>query len=273
MSRPPIPFSRHDAQHGVVWLRTAYAMFRHAPLAWLLLLFTYYLLFALARFGPWAWVGQIVAPVLKPVFAVGFLAAAWTQERGGKPKFEHLFRGFRSNLYALIPLGIVFLIGMTLAVMATTLIDGGRLIGILSGAEQPSEELLASGQLQLALLFGAVCALPTLLGLWFAPALVVFEDAGPVTAVGTSLMAAVANWRPVVVYGLVVFGVGGVLPVLALSLAQLLGDAVAGLLGVFLVVPYLFAFIATLHISDYVSYRDVFHAGESVSSSNDSTER
>ena len=29
-----------------------------------------------------------------------------------------------------------------------------------------------------------------------------------------------------------------------------------------LVVPYLFAFVATLHISDYVSYRDVFHGDE-----------
>jgi hypothetical protein len=26
--------------------------------------------------------------------------------------------------------------------------------------------------------------------------------------------------------------------------------------------PYLFLFIATLHISDYVSYRDIFHADE-----------
>jgi hypothetical protein len=49
---------------------------------------------------------------------------------------------------------------------------------------------------------------------------------------------------------------------LALSIAQLFGEAFAGLLAVFLIVPYLFAFIATLHISDYVSFRDVFHAGE-----------
>jgi len=29
-----------------------------------------------------------------------------------------------------------------------------------------------------------------------------------------------------------------------------------------LLLPYVFLFVATLHISDYVSYRDVFHAGE-----------
>ena len=58
-------------------------MFGKNPLAWLLLLFTYYLLVGIAEFGPWARIGQVVAPVLKPLFTVGFLAAAWTQERGG----------------------------------------------------------------------------------------------------------------------------------------------------------------------------------------------
>jgi hypothetical protein len=30
------------------------------------------------------------------------------------------------------------------------------------------------------------------------------------------------------------------------------------------VLPYLAFFVATLHISDYVSYRDVFHTGETL---------
>ena len=239
-------------------------MFRRNPLAWLLLLFTYYLIVGLAELGPWARVGQIVAPILKPLFAVGFLAAAWTQERGGAPKFEHLFRGFRSNLYALIPLGVVFLAGMTLAVLATSLVDGGKLIGMLSGTERPTEETLLGGQLQLAMLFGGACALPTLFALWFAPALVVFEDAGAATALGTSFRAAIANWRPVTTYGALVFAFGGVLPGLVLTVGQLLGDTVAGILALFVVLPYLFAFIATLHVSDYVSYRDVFHPDEPV---------
>jgi hypothetical protein len=199
---------------------------------------------------------------LKPVFAVGFLAAAWTQERGGKPSFTQLFRGFQSNLSALVPLGLIFLGGMGIAVMATTLIDGGELIRIMTAQGTVQDEALGSGRPQLAMLFGAACALPTLLALWFAPALVVFEDANVVTAVGTSLRAALANWRAVAVYGLAVFALGGVLPGLVLSIAQLFGQATAGLLALFIVVPYLFAFVATLHISDYVSYRDVFHTSE-----------
>jgi hypothetical protein len=262
VSNVSIPFARRDARNGIVWLKRAYAMFRAAPLRWLLLLFTYYLLIGLLEFGPLQAVGQFIAPLLKPVFSVGFLAAAWSQERGIAPRFEHLFRGFRSNLLALVPLGAVFLAGITLAVIATALVDDGRLMALMSGAEKPTEEALASGPIQLAMLFGVACAMPSLLALWFAPALVVFNDAGAVRALGTSLRAAIANWRPIGVYCIAVFVLGGVLPVFALSIAHLFGDAVAGAVALFLVVPYLFAFVAALHISDYVSYRDLFHSDE-----------
>src|SRR5262249_55796659 len=125
-----ISFARRDALRGAFWLRRAFAMFRAAPLQWLLLLFSYYMLAVLAELGPWGAYGKLAASVLKPVFAVGFLAAAWAQERGGRPRFADLFRGFRSNLWALIPLGIVFVFGISAAFMATTLVDGGALIGL-----------------------------------------------------------------------------------------------------------------------------------------------
>lgn len=258
----PITFVRVDIAHGIAWMKQAFAMFRRAPLAWLLLIFTYYFLVAITELGPWAYVGQIVAPVLKPVFAVGFLAAAWSQERGDAPRFEHLFRGFRSNLFALIPLGVVFLVGMTLAIWATTLVDGGVLIGALATGERPAAEALGSGRLLLAMLFGALCALPTLFALWFAPALVVFNDASAATALATSLRASLANWRPLLMYALALFGLGVLLPGLVVAIARLFGDTFAGVVALFVIVPYFFAFIATLHISDYVSYRDVFPSEE-----------
>lgn len=265
--RPPAVFVRRDARNGLLWLKQSAAMFRARPLTWLLLVFTYYFLVVLAEIGPWPRMGALVAPLLKPVFAVGFLAAAWTQERGGAPRFEHLFRGFRSNLFALIPLGVFFFGGISVALLATTLVDDGMLIALLSGTQRPSDEVLTGGRLQLAMLFGSVCALPTLLAMWFAPALVVFDDAGALRALGTSLRAAIANWRAVAVYGSLLFMFGGLLPVVVLSIGQLFGETFAGVLALFVVAPYLIAFIATLHISDYVSYRDIFHADEEVTPS------
>ena len=217
-----IAYTVRPAAHGVYWLRRAYAMFRMAPLPWVLLALTYYLLVAVAERTPLAVVGQFLAPALKPVFAVGFLAAAWTQERGGRPQLKLLFRGFSSNLYVLIPLGIFFMAGMTLSVVATTLVDGGNLVAMISGTAQPSEEAWRSGRMQLALLVGIACALPTILALWFAPALVVFDDARLVTALATSTRAALANWRPLSVYVLCVFALGGLVPLLMISVLSML---------------------------------------------------
>lgn len=255
-----IPFVRRDAWRGMLWLRQAFSMFRAAPLRWLLLSASYYLLLVCAQLGPWP--AKLAVVLLQPVFVVGFLAAAWGQERGGKPEFRDLFRGFRSNLWALIPLGLVFFVGMTIAGSATALIDGGTLIAWVSGGEEPSEEVLSSGRLQLAMLFGIACALPTLLALWFAQALVVFHDAGTLTALRTSLRAALVNWRPAAVFAIAILFYGGVLPTLGEELARLFDAPTDTVVGVALLLPYALIFGATFQIANYVAYRDVFHADE-----------
>jgi hypothetical protein len=102
-----------------------------------------------------------------------------------------------------------------------------------------------------------------LLAIWFAPALIVFQDCGPWQAMATSLRAALANWRPVAVYGLLLFVCGAVLPAIAIALIALLVPPFAAPYVIALtVVPYVFLLVAAQTISDYVAYRDIFHAGE-----------
>jgi hypothetical protein len=113
------------------------------------------------------------------------------------------------------------------------------------------------------MLFGALCAAPTILALWWAPALVVFQDARFSAALRASLRAALGNWRAVATYALVVFALGAVVPALfTLLLAVLVPPPLNGVLTTVVVLPYVAFFVATLHISDYVSYREVFHADE-----------
>ena len=69
---------------------------------------------------------------LRPVFAVGFLAAAWNQERGVAPKLPQLFQGFRTNLWALLAIGVFFVGGLTVAVSLASLVDGGKLLDFMS---------------------------------------------------------------------------------------------------------------------------------------------
>src|SRR5512140_2180464 len=113
----PIAYERLPAARGGQWLRDAYGMVSRARLPWLMLLLLYYLVLGIVDLVPF--LGQVAAPLLKPVLSVGFLAAAWSQERGGTPELKHMFVGFRSNLWALLPLGLVLVVGVTFAILGT----------------------------------------------------------------------------------------------------------------------------------------------------------
>lgn len=271
-----IVFTRHGARRGLAWLGEAYAMFKRARLAWLMLIALYWLIIVVANKLPI--VGQLMYPLLRPVFAVGLLAAAWTQERGGRPTAAHLFKGFRANLPALLALGGMSVVGVAAAVFLTAMLDGGLLFDLLSGgAGSPDaatdaasmEALIRSGKLGPSLMLLVALTMPTVLALWFAPALVVFHDVGPLVALGASLRATLANWRPIAIYIVAVIAFGALVP---LVIAQVVGMLVPVAVDVVRIafLAYGLMFAATLHISDYVSYRDVFHAGETLTPIGDS---
>ena len=260
-------FTRYEARHGIAWLAQAYALFSRRRLPWVMLLLTYYILLKLLLYVPY--VGPYAITILKPVFAVGLLAAAWTQERGGTPQLRQLFQGFRANLGSLLPIGVFFVVGVTAAVFASSLVDDGKLLDLLSNAggtmnEEDIAAALADGALQAGMLFSALLTIPVLIATWWAPALVVFQNAGAGTALAVSFRAALANFRPLAIYALGVFFYGAALPALGTGVLTLLLQEPGLQIAKVLLMPYGIFLAATLHISDYVSYRDVFHAGETL---------
>ena len=255
-----VPFVRQPGPRGILWLRQAFRMFQAARGQWLSLLLAFYLLQLGVGLIPYA--GPIAMMVLRPVFTVGFLAAAWTQERGGVPSIGHLGRGFRANLGALIPIGVFLLLGTLLAVLASIPFDGGALVEALKSAE-PADEALPNAQIQLGMLASIVFALPVVAAAWFAPGLVVFNNCGAARALATSLKAVLTNWKPLGVYALVVALYGAVFPAIGIALIAAVLPPVAARIAVALtIVPYVFVFITVQTISDYVSYRDIFHSEE-----------
>jgi hypothetical protein len=260
-----VPFVRQPGPRGILWLRQAFRMFQAARGQWLSLLLAFYLLQLTVGLVPYA--GPIVMMVLRPVFTVGFLAAAWTQERGGTPSIRHLARGFRANLGALIPVGVFVLLGTLLAVLASIPFDGGALVDALKSAE-PADEALPNAQIQVGMLASIVFALPIVAAAWFAPALVVFNNCGAARALATSLKAVLTNWKPLGVYALVVALYGAVFPAIGIALIASVLPPVAARIAVALtIVPYVFVFITVQTISDYVSYRDLFHPEEGATTS------
>jgi hypothetical protein len=165
---PTIDFVRYSGRRGAIWLKDAAAMLSAARIPWLMLLLFYYMIQLLVSVIPLA--GPLAMMVLRPVFTVGFLAAAWSQERGRMPEIRHLFRGFGANLWALLPVGIVLILGTALAVLSTALVDGGVLLDAITSSAKPDEALVANSRVEGAMLMAILVALPTLLAIWFAPA-------------------------------------------------------------------------------------------------------
>ena len=114
------------------------------------------------------------------------------------------------------------------------------------------------------MLFGALCALPVVLALWFAPALVVFQDcaagrrarrracARPSPTGGRSRSTASCCSSTAACCRAAV----------AALIAALAPREAAPAILMLVLLPYLALLVATLHISDYVSYRDIFHPDE-----------
>jgi hypothetical protein len=144
----------------------------------------------------------------------------------------------------------------------TVAIDGGELLEAFL-ANKPLEDALSGVRVEEAMLVASLCALPIVLAEWFAPALVVFNGCGAMQALRTSFRAAIANWRPVLVYAALLTLFGGLLPAIAVKLIALALPLVAARIVVAVaVVPYVFLFVTAQAISDFVSYRDIFHTDE-----------
>jgi hypothetical protein len=260
MSAPRVAFRRRPALQGWRWLGESYRMYRRYWALWALFVIAYLVVTLCISALPF--LGPLLATILKPVFAVGFLAAAWSQERGEPPRLSQLFAGFRSNLYALVPVGVVYWLGITLALLATSAGDGGTLVKFVFSNVAPPEDYWNGSEVQRAMLAGLVFALPVILALWFAPAIVVFQDAGPLDALSGSLRAAAENWRALLAFGALMLVLWGMVPGLLLGLLVLLFGQTGVGLWLFASVPFWLSLLATMYICDYVSYRDVFHGEE-----------
>jgi hypothetical protein len=259
-------FTRYPGAKGIVWLRAAYAMWKQHRMPWVFLIVAYFLILLFLQVIPY--IGPLVMTIMNPVFAVGLLAAAWNQERGATPAMRHLFQGFRANVWALLAIGVVLAVAVRLAVFASSLVDAGKFVDVLANGASMTEEQLAArvadAQFQFGVMFSAALSLPIVIVTWWASALVVFQDAGAGAAIATSLRAALANWKALLVYGLGVFVYGGLVPSLIVTLGLVVPSAPLQLLVIAILLPYLLIFAVTLHVSHYVSYRDVFHANETL---------
>lgn len=240
----PIPAPAFNGKSRVVaagnafeWLRQGWAFFAANPAQWLALALVLVVIFLALNIVPL--VGALAANLLLPLFVAGMLQASRKAANDELPGINDLFVGFSRNTSNLLMVGVLYMIGLLAIFAVVAALGGGSVIGgMVMG--QPAGIGLAFGGMLLAMFFSLVLSVPLFMAIWFAPALVFFNNMRPVDALRASFSACLKNLLAFLVYGLVVM-------VLSFFAALPVG------LGFLILIPVLSG-------SVYVSYRDIFIA-------------
>ena len=246
-----------NAMHGWRWLTEGFRIFRKNHLMLTFLVVSYWMLMAIVNVIPM--IGTIATTLCIPAFSVSLMNACRSIDKGGPPLGpQTLFSGFQKNPRALITLGAIYLAATVGILAISSLADGGALMQLMLAGNKPSEEVVANGQLMLALQIALILLCPLVMAYWYAPILASWHGLAPGKALFFSFIACARNWRAFLVYSLAILVAATVLPGLLLGmLAALLPDG-AGLLTVLMTVLLILILAPTLFASFYVSYRDVF---------------
>lgn len=244
------------AARGARWLGEGWRLFRAAPLAWLALVFAYWIIMTVVSLVPYA--GIAAACVLVPAFSVGFMALARAAERGARLELGLLFDGFRQSPGPQLALGVAYFLCLGAVLAATMLADGGALAHWMLLGRRPDDAALQSGDFLTAMAAAGVLYLPVMMMFWFAPPLVAWHSTAPAKALFFSAAACLMNWRAFIAYGAVTALLTLVLPLVALSGLMLASGGALRTPVMSLVFPLLILLLPTLFASFYVSYRDVF---------------
>lgn len=223
------------AEAAVQWLRYGWEMFLRAPGPWLVLSLVFVVLMLATAMVPM--VGGLAAHLLMPVLSAGMLAAVRREEEGRVVELRDLFTGFKRNSTGLVLVGVFYTIGWGAILLIGLVLGGGAMMGGMA-AGSPGGLGFAIGGILLALLLGLALSVPLLMAVWFAPALVLFNNMDATAALKASFHACLKNLLVFLAYGLI-------LTVLAFVAALPMG------LGFFVLGPVFFA-------SLYASYRDIF---------------
>jgi hypothetical protein len=234
-----LPGRSTPAGSGWAWLAGGWSLFMRAPLMWIISLILVFVCFVALALVPI--LGQIVGNVLQPVILAGWMIACRSLERGGDFELDHLLGGFKKNFGDLVIVGLLFLVGEVVIFLffAAYLVFTVGTAFLMGSPDQMLTALAATG---LTILLGFLIALlflvPLVAAYWFAPVLVVMHDMKPVEAMKASFFACIANFIPMLIYGILM------IPLFILA-------SIPFGLGLLVAIPMTIASI-------YVSYREIF---------------
>jgi hypothetical protein len=208
---------RPAAGEGTAWMKAGWALFKAWPIPWMGMSALAFL--ALMAIGSVPGAGGFMVELLSPFLVAGYMSAGQAARAGQPVTFLHLGAGFQPRpRLSLAMIGAVYLIGILLVDQVMRGMGGEgfqQLARLAQGPQQmsPEEARAVLDQALPALLTGLLLLTPLVMATWFAPALVLFNGFSPLNALWWSLWACAVNWRPLLLYSLLL-GMVGVLAVL-----------------------------------------------------------
>ena len=233
---------RPPAVQGLAWVKQGWALFMTAPVPWSGM--TALVFLVLMGVGALPYAGAVLVHALSPFIVAGYMAASRAAATGDTVNFLFLGAGWRQGRHSLLLIGLGYMLAMWGVFRITTFFTGGDLSLLMAQVERPHQltpeeaEALLQGIMP-AMMLGSALLMPLLMATWFSPALAHFEGFAPGRAVWWSLWACWVNWRPLLVYSVLL--------------------ALLGMIAI--VIPFglgLLVFIPLTLAATYAAYADIF---------------
>jgi uncharacterized membrane protein len=191
------------ATRGWDWITEAWNLFKAAPGMWIAMVVVFAVIYMVLAFIPF--IGSLLSFLAGPLFGAGFVIGCRAIEDGQELEFRHLFEGFSQRFGPLVAVGALYLAAWVAILIVIVLIAGVGVAALFAGsggqAAAPSGAAITT--IVLAVLVAMALMVPVVAAVWFAPALVVFHDLGPVEAMKESFTGCLRNILPFLVYGVV----------------------------------------------------------------------
>ena len=245
------------ARNGLLWLTSGFNLVRRRPATLMAIVSGYWFVVLFVSSLPY--LGSMMASLIMPGLSVGVMNACRRIEAGDAPRIDILisaFRGEPRQTRTLLALGALYLSVSLIALYLTSLVDGGTLMGLMTG-RQISAEALQSPEFHRAAQLALVLMAPILMAWWYAPMLASWDDLPVGKALVFSFIACWRNWKAFTVYGLAATAFS--LPLLYLAALAMMSAAVGEasatqilfMIAILILAPVYFA-------SFFFTYRDVF---------------
>lgn len=175
-------------------------------------------------------VGGFVPFLMTPFLTLGLMSAFRSAEKGVQPSPKALLEGYalgKETLKRLFQLGLINLGASLLILVASTLIDGGILMGWATGAIALNDPQLKDPRLLTSMPVFLLLFIPLQAVLWYAPQFTAWHKAGVIQSLFYSW---VAVWRNKKAFAMFALGWLGLFNVMML-VGALLSGGLVGILG------------------------------------------